>query len=86
MNQAEQQPSEQEIQAWLIKNVAAMVEIEPQHISVEEQLENYGMDSLQATHLSNDLQSWLGRQLSPTIVWDYPTIESLAKHLANNGQ
>jgi acyl carrier protein len=81
-----QTPSEQEIQAWLIANVAAVVEMEPRLIKVDEQLENYGMDSLQATHLSNDLQGWLGRQLSPTIVWDYPTIESLAHYLANNGQ
>lgn len=79
-------PSEQEIQAWLIANVAQVVEMEPRLIKIDEQLENYGMDSLQATHLSNDLQGWLGRQLSPTIVWDYPTIESLARYLANNGQ
>jgi acyl carrier protein len=79
-------PSEQEIQAWLIANVAQVVEMEPRLIKIDEQLENYGMDSLQATHLSNDLQGWLGRQLSPTIVWDYPTIESLARYLAHNGQ
>jgi acyl carrier protein len=44
------------------------------------------MDSMQAMHLSGDLADWLGQQLSPTVVWDYPTIELLASHLAGSDQ
>jgi acyl carrier protein len=76
--------TEPEIQAWLITNISALVEIEPKDIDVTKPLEYYGMDSMQAMHLSGDLAEWLGRQLSPTVVWDYPTIELLAKHLATN--
>ena len=76
--------TEQEIQAWLISNISAVVEIEPQSIDIRKPLEYYGMDSMQAMHLSGDLADWLGRQLSPTVVWDYPTIELLASHLARN--
>lgn len=76
--------SEPEIQAWLILNISAIVEIEPKDIDVAKPLEYYGMDSMQAMHLSGDLAEWLGRQLSPTVVWDYPTIELLANHLAKN--
>ncbi len=79
-------PTEQEIQAWLISNISAVVEIEPQSIDIRKPLEYYGMDSMQAMHLSGDLADWLGRQLSPTVVWDYPTIELLARHLAANDQ
>lgn len=79
-----QSPTEQEIQAWLISNISAVVEIEPQSIDIRKPLEYYGMDSMQAMHLSGDLADWLGRQLSPTVVWDYPTIELLASHLAKN--
>src|SRR5688572_8995288 len=76
--------SEEEIQAWLIANIAAIVEIDPKDIDVAKPLEYYGMDSMQAMHLSGDLEEWMGRTLSPTVVWDYPTIDLLAKHLATN--
>jgi acyl carrier protein len=76
--------TEEEIQAWLISNIAALVEIDPKSIDIQKPLEYYGMDSMQAMHLSGDLADWLGRQLSPTVVWDYPTIELLANHLAKN--
>lgn len=76
--------TEAEIQAWLISNIAALVEIDPANIDIKKPLEYYGMDSMQAMHLSGDLADWVGRQLSPTVVWDYPTIELLASHLAKN--
>jgi len=81
-----QAPNEQQIQSWLIANISSVVEVDPQTIDIHKPLEYYGMDSMQAMHLSGDLEDWLGRQLSPTVVWDYPTIELLAHHLAENGQ
>src|SRR5688572_12796208 len=79
-----QRRTEEDIQAWLIANIAAIVEIDPKDIDVSKPLEYYGMDSMQAMHLSGDLEEWMGRTLSPTVVWDYPTIDLLAKHLATN--
>lgn len=76
--------TEAEIRAWLISNIAALVEIDPANIDIQKPLEYYGMDSMQAMHLSGDLADWVGRQLSPTVVWDYPTIELLASYLAKN--
>ncbi len=32
--------------------------------------------------LAGELEGWLGRSLSPTLVYDHPTIETLARHLA----
>lgn len=74
-------PIEEEIKAWLVSNIAAIIEIDPELIDVQKPLENYGIDSMQAMNLSGDMQEWLGCQLSPTVVWDYPTIELLARHL-----
>jgi acyl carrier protein len=85
-SQTAQAPTETQIQSWLITNISSVVEVDPQTIDIRKPLEYYGMDSMQAMHLSGDLEDWLGRQLSPTVVWDYPTIELLARHLAENGQ
>ena len=84
-SQTAQAPTETQIQSWLITNISSVVEVDPQTIDIRKPLEYYGMDSMQAMHLSGDLEDWLGRQLSPTVVWDYPTIELLARHLAENG-
>src|SRR5205807_2381692 len=40
------------------------------------------MDSVQAVSMAADLEDWLGRELPATLVYDYPTIEGLARHLS----
>jgi len=77
----DKRPTFTEVQDWLIRNIAATLEIEPSAIEVNRPLEEYGIDSLQAFSISGDLQIWLGLELPETLVWDYPTIESLCKYL-----
>jgi acyl carrier protein len=77
-------PTEEEIRTWLITNIASVVNMEPSRIDVRQTFDHYGLDSLQAVSLSGDLETWLGRDISPTVVWDYPTVEQLARHLSEN--
>jgi acyl carrier protein len=74
--------SEDAIIQWLIWKLSEVVEIEPQHLDIRRPFEHFGLDSIQAVSLSGDLADWLGREISPTVTWDYPTIELLARHLA----
>jgi acyl carrier protein len=41
-----------------------------------------GMDSLMAVELKKRLEASLERPLSPSVVFDYPTVERLARHLS----
>jgi 8-amino-7-oxononanoate synthase len=77
-------PTEETIRTWLITNIASVVNIDPSRIDVRQTFDNYGLDSLQAVSLSGDLETWLNREISPTVVWDYPTVEQLARHLSEN--
>jgi acyl transferase domain-containing protein/acyl-CoA synthetase (AMP-forming)/AMP-acid ligase II/acyl carrier protein len=70
------------IRSWLVAQVATTLKVKPQEVDVQTPFAHYGMDSLQAVSLSSDLEEWLGRDLSPTLVYDYPNIEALARHLA----
>jgi amino acid adenylation domain-containing protein len=70
------------IESWLVNRVAEALGVSPTDIDVREALASYGLDSVRAVSLSGDLEEWLDRRLSPTLVYDYPTIEALARHLA----
>src|ERR1700675_366548 len=70
------------IQAWLIAKLSERLEIEPGEIDAGELFASYGLGSTEAVSLTGELAEWLGRKLSPALVYEYPTIESLARYLA----
>jgi len=71
-----------EIQAWLISYLVELLEIDPKQVDVTVSFARYGLDSATAIGLTGDLEDWLGYELAPTILYDYPTVETLASHLA----
>jgi len=78
----EQPQSAETIQAWLVSRLARELRVEPHEIDSRDPFSYYGLDSRTAVTLSGELEDWLGRRLSPTLLWDYPTIEALARYLA----
>ena len=71
-----------EIQLFLIEELARRMEVDPQLIDPRQPLERYGLDSLNALRLAVELEERIGCKLPTTLVWDYPSIESLARYLA----
>ena len=71
-----------QIEAWLVRAVARSLRVDEDEIDRERPLAEFGIDSVAAVELSGDLEDWLGKTVAPTVVWDYPTIRSLAAHLA----
>lgn len=69
------------IQDWLLEKVSEVVGVEEADIDIRESLATYGLGSVAAVSLTGDLEAWLKIDLSPTLVWEYPTIESLSVHL-----
>lgn len=72
----------EEIQLWLLSNIATQMGIEPDEIDIREPLDTYGLDSVQAIILIKKAEKLLGFKLSPMLLWHYPTITSLAERLA----
>ncbi|MBK7992414.1 MAG: acyltransferase domain-containing protein [Blastocatellia bacterium] len=73
----------QEIQQWLIERLSILLKTSQKEINIREPFLNYGLGSREALSLSGELEQWLKRKLSPTLLWDYPTIENLSYNLAN---
>ncbi|NET47829.1 MAG: AMP-binding protein, partial [Merismopedia sp. SIO2A8] len=72
------------IQTWLVNQVARMLKVAPDMIDIHEPLARYGLDSIAAVRLSGALEDWLGRSLSPTLAYDYPSIAALSKYLSTD--
>ena len=72
------------IQAWLVSKLSERLGIESPEIDIREPFASYGLGSTEAVSLAGELAGWLGRNLTPALVYEYPTIESLARHLAGS--
>jgi acyl carrier protein len=75
-------PDALEIERWIAARLATRLGTPNLEIDPTVPFAHYGMDSQNALGLSGDLEEWLGTELSPTLVWDYPTVRQLASYLA----
>ncbi|MEM9275439.1 MAG: AMP-binding protein [Cyanobacteria bacterium P01_F01_bin.143] len=78
----EKPQDEDAIAAWLIKNLARHLRIDPDEIDPEEPIAQYGLDSSVAVTLTDELANWLGHDFDPTLFWEYPTVAELVEYLA----
>ncbi len=78
---ADAKPTRPEITAWLIDWIAAELDMKAAEIDTAHSLLDYSMSSVTATILVGDLEDWLDLTLSPTLVWDYTSIDAIADHL-----
>ncbi|SFS90053.1 type I polyketide synthase [Saccharopolyspora flava] len=72
--------SETEIRRWLTDRVAATAGL--QRVDPDRPLHEFGLSSRDAVALAAELGERLGRRLSPTLVWQNPTITALAARLS----
>ena len=70
------------IQNWLISAIARSLKIDADEIDTSVAFDRYGMDSVVAVQLTGELQKEINQDLSPTLMYDYPTIEALCEHIA----
>lgn len=73
--------TEKEIQAWLISHLAMYLKIPPDEVDIQESFAAYGLDSAVAVSMTGELGEWIGCELALTLLWEYPTIETLAPYL-----
>jgi len=70
-----------ELEHWLAAHVGDLVDIPTKDVDVQARFDRYGIDSAAAVGVTLDLESHLGRDFSPTLLYEHPTIERLAAHL-----
>ncbi|WP_433331284.1 acyl carrier protein [Spirillospora sp. CA-294931] len=81
MNSPESAPPDTDLRSWLREKVAHYAQRDAAEIDTSAALTTYGLDSVYALILCGDIEDRLGLVLEPTVAWDHPTIEALARHL-----
>ncbi len=76
-------PGADAIRAWLVARIARHANLPEDQIAPGAPLTQYVLDSVSAVTIALDLQQWLGRALSPTLLYDSPSVLVLAERLAS---
>lgn len=71
------------VETWVSDWLQKKLKVAADTIKPSQSFADFGLDSIFAVELAQDLSDWTGLEVEATIVWNYPTIEDLANHLAN---
>jgi acyl carrier protein len=74
-----------QIQEWLRAKLAQAAKIVPTDVDHHADFWTYGLSSVVAVEVAGELEEWLDLTLEPTLLWDYPTIETLSAYLYREG-
>jgi len=74
--------SQSDIRDWCIKYLASALDLPANQIDPNAKFTRLGMDSVVAASLVAELEIWLDLELSPDVVFEYPTVVELARYLA----
>jgi acyl transferase domain-containing protein/acyl carrier protein len=74
----------EEIQARILSLLAKQLGLDARTLDAGESFSRYGLDSARALELLAVLGNQLGRKLPATLIWSYPNIAALARHLAGD--
>jgi len=73
--------TQEDIESFVSRRLCTQLGISPGEIDLGQPFSALGLDSERALSFLGELETWLGRRLSPTLFWNYPTVAALAKHL-----
>src|SRR5262249_29504296 len=77
-------PSADNLAGWLRATLAERVKVAPEALDPAEPFARYGLDSAAVVGIAGELETRLGRRLSPTLLYEYPTISALSEYLTSN--
>ncbi|MFC1851060.1 SDR family NAD(P)-dependent oxidoreductase, partial [candidate division CSSED10-310 bacterium] len=74
------------VKLMLVQNVSKLLKVSSQDVDTEAELSEYGFDSITLTEFANRLNEKYKLELTPTLFFEYPTIDSFAQNLIEEHQ
>ncbi|MDU9391296.1 acyl carrier protein [Pseudomonas japonica] len=68
-------PDKPSVNDWLSQYLSAEHSIDPRTIRLKTTFSELGLDSATGVALTLDVGEWLGIEVEPTVIFDYPTVE-----------
>jgi epothilone polyketide synthase D len=75
------QDAREALRVRLMQLVGDVLHVAPERVPLRKALRSAGLDSLMGLELRNKLELMLDLRLPASVIWNYPTIESLSAHL-----
>lgn len=72
----------EQIETWLLEWLVARLSMDPKDVSRDRPFAEFGVDSLTAVELSQELEDEFKVPLPAIVAWNYPTPAALARYLA----
>lgn len=72
-----------QISNWIKQYMAELLEVEVSEIDETYEFDRFGLNSSAAVSLIGDLEEWLDHELSPSLFFEFNTIDSVSAHLAS---
>ena len=70
------------VQEWLVARLKNYLQIMPEQVDGNQPLAGYGMDSTVALQLVGEISHLTKRDMEPTLLWEYPTLNALSARIA----
>jgi acyl carrier protein len=67
-----------QIVEWCRQHIATLLDFPVDRIPVDAEFDTFGLDSGAAVSLVVDLEEWLGTEVSPSLLFEFPTIQLVA--------
>jgi acyl transferase domain-containing protein/acyl-CoA synthetase (AMP-forming)/AMP-acid ligase II/thioesterase domain-containing protein/acyl carrier protein len=80
-NESFKSPGAAAIRHWLTEALVRVTGLAHGDVDPEKTFNSFGVDSKDAVSLTGELQDWLELSLSPTLLFDYPTVNALTGYL-----
>ncbi len=71
------------LSAWLLSRLSHLLGIPTRQIDPRQPFSRSGLDSMGAVTLTGELERRLDRSLPPSLLFDYPSVEAVVRHLTD---
>ncbi|MGM9515896.1 acyl carrier protein [Roseateles sp. DB2] len=70
-----------EIVQWCRQHIATLLDFPIERIPVDAEFDTFGLDSAAAVSLVVELEEWMGTEVSPSLLFEFPTIQLMAAEI-----
>ena len=73
--------NKENITFWLKEQIGKESEVAPEYIKSTDSIAHFGIDSVVLVTIAVDLEAYVGKEIDPTIFYEFDTIDELSTYI-----